>query len=83
MPVLVHPRTYQITTNSIYLGETYDARAATPGWAVVGYNDSAWAGSYGARRGDTVGALRAQVLPPIRRQRTLLPISSHVVRAHL
>jgi alpha-L-rhamnosidase len=31
--------------DSIYNGETYDARLETPGWTFANFNDSQWAAS--------------------------------------
>ncbi len=53
-----------IVEDSIYDGETYDARRETPGWDSPGYDDSRWE----AVSLDNVpkGVLSAQVMPPIR-----------------
>lgn len=60
-----------IVFDSIYGGETYDARLEKPGWATAGCDDSKW---------DPVkiveppaGRLSAQMMPPIRVQATLKP----------
>jgi len=34
-----------IVFNSIYTGEHYDSRQETPGWNVIGFNDSRWHGA--------------------------------------
>lgn len=61
-----------ITFNSIYGGETYDARLEKPGWDAPGYNDSGWS------RAEVVsapgGKLAAQMMPPIKAGRTLKPV---------
>ncbi|HEV2348269.1 MAG TPA: family 78 glycoside hydrolase catalytic domain [Terriglobia bacterium] len=62
-----------ITSDSVYDGETYDARLETPGWDQPGFDDSAWAAA------DVVegpqGTLSAQMMPPIRVVDTLVPVS--------
>ncbi len=62
-----------ITRNDLYGGETYDARREQPGWASAGFDDSSW---------DAVvemdapgGTMVAQVMPPIRVQQDLQPVS--------
>ncbi len=53
-----------IQYDSIYGGETYDARAEHPGWSSPGFDDSAWEQAkvvQGPR-----GALSAQMIPPMR-----------------
>jgi len=62
-----------ILMNSIYDGETYDARLEQPGWSSPGFDDSAW---------DTVRsiawnmeALEAPLGPPVRRTQKLKPVS--------
>ncbi len=57
-----------IVYNSIYSGEVYDARREQPGWDRAGFDDSAWTPSLvvdGPR-----GVLAAQMMPPIRVERT-------------
>ena len=44
-----------ILKNNIYLGETYDARLETPGWATASFNASAWASAFIAARGSSIG----------------------------
>lgn len=62
-----------ITFDSIYAGETYDARLAKPGWDRDGYDDSGWEPALvvDAPR----GKLSAQMTPPIRSQRPIRPVS--------
>jgi alpha-L-rhamnosidase len=61
-----------ILFDSIYGGETYDARLEKPGWDVPSYDDSAWA------KAEVVsppgGKLVAQMMPPIKADRRLKPV---------
>jgi len=53
-----------IIKNSVYLGETYDARREIAGWSKAGFDDSAWRG---VRLCDSpLGRLRWEAAPPIR-----------------
>ena len=60
-----------ITADSIYNGETYDARLETPGWDRPGFDDKGW------KRAEAVpgpsGVLSAQMMPPIKVMDTLVP----------
>ncbi len=62
-----------IRTNNEYDGEEYDARMELTGWASPGYDDSGW------ERGRAVappgGAIRAQMIEPIRVTGTLTPVA--------
>jgi alpha-L-rhamnosidase len=62
-----------ITDNSIYDGETYDARLETPGWDLPGFDDSSWAAAQEAK--SPGGVLSAQMMPPIRVVDTIVPKS--------
>lgn len=53
-----------VRRNSIYNGETYDARMEMPGWDKAGFDDSAWATCI--EKEPPSGVLRSQVLEPIR-----------------
>lgn len=53
-----------VRRNSIYNGETYDARMELPGWDKTGYDDSAWATCI--EKEPPSGVLRSQMLEPIR-----------------
>ena len=61
-----------ILFDSIYGGETYDARKEIPGWSLAAFNDSAWepARLLSAPR----GMLSAQAMPPIRAEKALKPV---------
>jgi alpha-L-rhamnosidase len=61
-----------ILQDSIYDGETYDARLETPGWDSPGFDDSAWT----QVETDIVpkGTLSAQMIPPIRVMDTIIPL---------
>jgi alpha-L-rhamnosidase len=61
-----------ITSDSIYDGETYDARLETPGWDLAGFNDSTWETAQVTKGAG--GALSAQMMPPIRVVDTLVPL---------
>ncbi len=50
--------------NSIYNGETYDARLEKTGWDRPGYDDAAW--SDAVEKEPPEGVLRSQLLEPIR-----------------
>jgi len=60
-----------IVFDSIYAGESYDARLEKPGWDTAGYGDSAWEP---AKVVDgPPGLLTAQQNPPIKIEQTLMP----------
>ncbi len=61
-----------IVSDSIYNGETYDARLETPGWDSPGFDDSRWSG-FAAASGPK-GELSSQMMPPIRVVDTLVPL---------
>jgi alpha-L-rhamnosidase len=53
-----------VVFDSIYSGETYDARECKPGWDTAGYDDSKW--EQAALVDAPKGKLRAEAMPPIR-----------------
>ncbi|MEI8037109.1 MAG: glycoside hydrolase family 78 protein [Verrucomicrobiota bacterium] len=60
-----------IVFDSIYGGETYDARLEKPGWATATYDDAGWDP---VQRVDApAGKLAAQMMPPITLDQTLKP----------
>ena len=61
-----------IVEDSIYNGETYDARLETPGWDEPGFADKAWKKAESAA--GPKGVLSAQMMPPIRITDTLVPL---------
>jgi alpha-L-rhamnosidase len=61
-----------ITFDSIYGGETYDARLEKPGWDTADYDDSAWAMAQVVS--PPGGKLSAQMMPPIKADRTIKPV---------
>ncbi len=61
-----------IVADSIYNGETYDARLETPGWDSPGYDDSSW--SAAETFPGPKGVLSAQMMPPIQVVDTLVPL---------
>ncbi|MFF0340382.1 family 78 glycoside hydrolase catalytic domain [Kribbella sp. NPDC004875] len=65
-------------SDSLYLGETYDARRALPGWDAAGFDDSSWspASLVEAPR----GTMRAQAHEPIRVIETVDPVEVTEVR---
>jgi len=75
---IVTDETWQAATgpilmNSIYDGETYDARLEHSGWTLPGFDDSGWSG---VRNVDwDLNALEAPVGPPVRRIETIAPVS--------
>jgi alpha-L-rhamnosidase len=62
-----------ILMNSIYDGETYDARLEHPGWSSAGFDDSSWTNVRSIEW--NMDALVAPVGPPVRRTETLPPVS--------
>ena len=61
-----------IVFDSIYGGETYDARLEKPGWATAGFDDSNWEP---VKVVDApAGRLVAQMMPPIKLDETLKPV---------
>jgi alpha-L-rhamnosidase len=61
-----------ITFNSIYGGETYDARAEKPGWDTPDYDDSDWAMAQVVSAPG--GKLSAQMMPPIKADQVIKPV---------
>jgi len=61
-----------VIEDSIYNGETYDARVETPGWDRPGYDDSHW-GTVNAVAGPK-GEISSQMMPPIRVVDTIVPL---------
>jgi alpha-L-rhamnosidase len=61
-----------ITFNSIYGGETYDARAEKAGWDTADYDDSGWAVAQVVSAPG--GKLMAQMMPPIKPDETIKPV---------
>lgn len=57
------------TAESLWFGETYDARLAQPGWNDTGFDDSGWRPARVVPA--PAGALRAQSFPPIKVAGTL------------
>jgi alpha-L-rhamnosidase len=61
-----------IVADSVYNGETYDARLETPGWEMSGFEESGWTAAT-AYEGPK-GVLSAQMMPPIQVVDTLVPL---------
>jgi len=60
-------------SDSVYAGETYDARAEQPGWDRAGFDDAAWDAATPVAA--PAGALRGQAHEPIRVTETLRPVA--------
>jgi alpha-L-rhamnosidase len=60
-----------IMFDNVYGGESYDARAEKPGWENTGYDDSSWQNAAIAEAPND--SLRSQLIPPIKRMKTLKP----------
>ena len=60
-----------LRSNSVYLGEAYDARIEPDGWSRPGFDDTTWRRAAAAH--EPVGRLQAQPQPPIRVTATLVP----------
>jgi alpha-L-rhamnosidase len=60
-----------ILFDSIYGGETYDARKEKPGWDTIGYSDADWQAALVVEA--PKGRLAAQAMPPIKITQTLEP----------
>ncbi|HEY5915392.1 MAG TPA: glycoside hydrolase family 78 protein [Verrucomicrobiae bacterium] len=61
-----------IVFDSIYGGETYDARLEKPGWDTANYNDSDWSPARIAEA--PAGRLAAQMMPPIKADQSIRPV---------
>ena len=61
-----------IVFDSIYGGETYDARLEKPGWDTVSFDDSGWQPAQVVTA--PPGLLSAQMMPPIRLDREVKPV---------
>ena len=59
--------------NSIYDGETYDARLERPGWSSPGFDEAGWGGVREVAW--DMQALAAPIGPPVRRTERIVPIS--------
>jgi alpha-L-rhamnosidase len=62
-----------ITSDSVYDGETYDARLETRGWDQPGFDDSVWAAAEAVD--GPKGTLSAQMMPAIRVVDTMVPVA--------
>jgi alpha-L-rhamnosidase len=60
-----------IVFDSIYSGQTYDARLEKSGWDTPGYNDSGWSPALLVE--GPKGKLAAQMMPPIRADQIIKP----------
>ena len=65
-----------VVYDSLYNGETYDARRETPGWDLPGFDDSTWAAAAKATAASANKALLAsQTFEPIRENQVLTPLT--------
>ena len=62
-----------ILMNSIYDGETYDARLEHSGWSLPGFDDSKWSNVHKLEW--DMKTLEAPLGPPVRRIETIAPVS--------
>ncbi len=62
-----------ILMNSLYDGETYDARLELPNWAAPGFDDSAWSGV--REQPWDMTTLEAPLGPPVRRTERVAPVA--------
>ncbi|MCX8053696.1 MAG: glycoside hydrolase family 78 protein [Armatimonadetes bacterium] len=67
-----------IIENSIYHGETYDARLEQPGWNKPGFDDSSW--SLVTKLDEVSAQLSVQTIQPIKVVQTLKPKSVNEVK---
>ena len=63
-----------IVANSIYNGETYDARLEIPGWDRAGYDDGRWSAAEVVA--GPKGVLSAQMMPAIQVVDTIVPLKT-------
>ncbi len=61
-----------IFADSVYDGESYDARRETPGWDRAGFDDQAWPAAEAVK--GPAGVLSAQMMPPIEVVDTVVPL---------
>ncbi|MBD5781611.1 family 78 glycoside hydrolase catalytic domain [Pelagicoccus sp. NFK12] len=67
-----------ILYDNVYGGESYDARLEMDGWQLPGFDDSSW--SHATRCEALAPKLQAQMIDPIRRIKSLAPVS--IIRGH-
>jgi alpha-L-rhamnosidase len=60
-----------VVSDSVYDGETYDARRETSGWERPGYDDKAWPAAETVK--GPAGVLSAQLMPAIQVVETIVP----------
>jgi alpha-L-rhamnosidase len=61
-----------ITSDSVWDGETYDARLETPGWDRPGFDDTGWSAAKAIE--GPKGVLSTEMMPAIRVTDTLVPV---------
>jgi alpha-L-rhamnosidase len=61
-----------ILEDSVYNGESYDARRETPGWDRPGFGDKDWPAAEAVK--GPAGVLSAQMMPPIQVVDTIVPL---------
>ena len=62
-----------IVSDSVYNGETYDARLETPGWDRAGYDESGWTPAQPVT--GPKGVLSSQMMPAIQVTDTIVPLN--------
>jgi alpha-L-rhamnosidase len=62
-----------VVSDGVYDGETYDARLEAPGWALPGFDESAWIPA--EEFAGPSGVLSAQLMPAIRVTDTIVPLT--------
>ncbi|MDD3401769.1 MAG: family 78 glycoside hydrolase catalytic domain [Hespellia sp.] len=67
-----------ITSNSIYYGETYDARKELTGYDEAGYDEQSW--GYAQNMEAPEGTLKAQLMDPIRRTKSITLDNSQITK---
>jgi len=67
-----------VLTNSVYLGELYDARLEQKGWNDKGFDDSNW--TKAKLEAGPKGQLIARYIPPVRNTKILKPVKMTEVR---
>jgi alpha-L-rhamnosidase len=61
-----------MVADSLYNGETYDARKEMPGWDRAGFDDSSWEPA--SVNDPPKGVLSSQMMPPIRATGEIMPV---------
>ncbi len=62
-----------VVADSVYNGETYDARLETPGWDRAGYDETGWSAAEAVS--GPGGVLSSQMMPAIEVRETIVPLN--------